>query len=297
MLSFYSYKEFFQNKNILSPTEKEGEEILAYAEELGEENIGLCRLEGLLLARLFDGGEYSYRIFDSEDGELYKKAAEAVREYSVKEETSLVFTDVSADSLGRLAPLFRYSRLDAADADRSRYNVKILSESGIQKELPEYEFADILLSPVTEEDIPEYARLCRDETGLEFWGYDYRGDGENISDEYFYLSARAENERGTALTLGARLEGKLIGEVGLYAFDYKGGCEIAFRLLPEYRGKGLGDALISALLAVASDLELLTLYASVNKNNIPSVKLLSEYMDLDREEEDILYFSLGAEEQ
>ncbi len=292
MLTFVDYNA---EKTVKTLTDKQ-RKIIKRFEELGEyEGIAFCPYEGFLILRLFDGSGYCFSVLHGEEKGSYRDAVSAVCEYAVKEEVGLIFTSVLPSDLGELVSCFNYSEVCARDSGRTEYTVRIKSEADMLAEDLSLEFDEISLSPISEEDICEYARLCRDESALEFWGYDYREDGENFPDIYFYNMQAAELRRGTSLSLAARIDGRFVGEVSFYAFNYRGGASVAFRLLPEYRGRGIGRLLAEALLNAAEELSLHVLYASVNKNNIPSVRLLSEYFDRDGEEGEILHFTLYGE--
>jgi RimJ/RimL family protein N-acetyltransferase len=151
------------------------------------------------------------------------------------------------------------------------------------------------LSGLKKKDVAQYARICRDESALEFWGYDYRDDEPFSEDGYFYDCQRRELERGTSVTFGVRYRGNLIGEAALYAFDYRGGAQISFRILPEYRGRGLGRKTLLALFSAAENIGLNTLYATVCNKNIPSTSLISQYMDKENEKDGVVRFVLRGE--
>ena len=136
------------------------------------------------------------------------------------------------------------------------------------------------------------ARLSREETGLEFWGYDYRIDRPDAPDGYFIATALEERAVGVALSLGARLEGELIGEVVFHAYDRKGGADFAFRLLPEYRGRGLGARLYELAVRAARAHGIVRLFGRVMKKNTACLSLIEKRMELVLEDECLAVFSL-----
>ncbi len=260
------------------------------------ENAACCFFDGILILRLFDGEGYFFSLYKTEERAALINAIEQIREYAIKEEIGLTFKNIAPSELGVLLSAFDYAEIVSQDRQRLFYTVRIQSEAMRLCELPRVLGERITLAEIGEKDAPDYERLCMEESALEFWGYDYRLDGD-IPDGYFYNMQRAEFERGTSLTLGAYMSGKLIGEGSFYAFDYKGGAEIAFRLLPEYRGQGLGRELLELLLSVAEELSLSAVYATVNKNNTVSLRLLSDYMDTVSSDGEILHLcALGEEE-
>ena len=288
----------FNNKTEREPSRKAKEILSRLAKERGEENVAFTFYRGCILVRLFCEGGYSFLYPQKEDRSCdVSEAIEAIREYAVREEIGLLFEEVPKEELSTLISHFRRAEAAASDLGRGFYKVLVKSEADTLSEPPAVESEGLFLTPVSEEDIPEYARLCRDSSGLRFWGYDYREDTDGEADEYFYEEQKSEFSRGVSLCLAVRYEDKFIGEASFYAFDYLGGAEISFRLLPEYRGRGLGRRLLLAIFDFAAEISLLRLYATVNKNNLPSLVLVSEYMDKLSEDGDIFRFSLSAEDE
>ena len=246
-----------------------------YLDIYGEGNVGVCQAFGTVLLRIFDTEKYFFVYPDSKDTAT---AVDAIRRYCVKEEISLIFKKVPGDCLSSLCGGFLYSDVRIEDFGEGLYTVIIKNECDLLASMPRVR-GRLSLSPILKKDIYDYSRICRDESGLKFFGYDYREDVESVSDEYFYHAQLSEFNRSVSLTLGVRYEKKLIGEAALYAFDYLGGAELSFRLLPEYRGKGLGRLTLEGIFELAETVGLRTLYATVDERNIASLSLISQYMD------------------
>ncbi len=294
MLTFKQFCKDFKDSKLSNDVRSVLEE---YALEYGTENTAFCLFSDTLIIRVYDESFYAFAVICDLEEEHFLQATDAVMKYAVKEEIGLRFISVPSRLLGTLVSSFNYTESVTEDPERSSFCVRVLSEADRTEASFCLQEGDIALSLLCEEDIPDYARLCRDEEGLKYWGYDYREDASGESDEYFYGIQSAERDLGVSLSLSARHNGIFVGECLLYRFDYRGGAQIAFRLLPEYRGKGLGHELFEALLSAAEKLSLTSIYASVNKNNKTSVKILSKYMDEAGCEGDILNFVLSAEEQ
>lgn len=254
------------------------------------EELAVCEFDGGQMKRIYSNGEYSFSV-DS------IRAAEAVREYAIKEEIPLVYTDVAPELLGELLSKFRHADIDAQDAARSLYRVRVKSEAQLLSELPAVECGGVELSPILREDIPEYFRLSTDMDTNKYWSYDYREDNAEADGEYFFLEQLRDFERGAAITLAVRAEGKFIGEAALYGFDLAGGANIALRLLPEWRSRGFGSLALEAVFTLAEDIGLISLYAEVNRENLPSLALFSSYMDKVGERGETVLFALYAEEE
>ena len=204
--------------------------------------FAVCAAGGCVLVRVQDFGRYSFLFpFEFSAAASLSEAVDCIAEYSMREEIPLVFFDVPRDAVSLFLSLgFKHLNIDARDADGESFRVEIKSECELLDEIPTVSDDILSLTGLREEDIPEYARISREPTALRYWGYDYREDAPNADDGYFYSVARRDFLMGASMSLAVRMDGALIGEVQIYAFDRKGGAEFAVRLLPEYRGRGLG---------------------------------------------------------
>lgn len=254
-----------------------------------DDALAVAYVDGREIKRIFTDSGYSFSYTTKED-------ALAVRDYAVKEEVPLVYTDVPREALSELAGLFRHSRIDAISASGAFYRVAVESECDLFAEIDEITSGELSLTEIYDSDKEEYARLSRDLEGLRYWGYDYREDNSEPDAEYFLSEMRRERDMGAALSAAVRLRGRLVGEVLLYGFDYEGGAQIGVRLLPEYRGRGLGGVALELLFELAEAMGLISLYATVFVENEASVRLFSSYMDILRRTDDKIYFCLSAKE-
>ena len=149
----------------------------------------------------------------------------------------------------------------------------------------------VALTPITEEDIPDYYRLCTDEKRNELWGYDYREACPTPTERYFYDDQREDFNRRVAMNWAIRKDGKFLGEVILYNLDCQGGGELGVRILPEADGQGLGrEAYRLAAEYALYNLDLLEVRGKCFKNNLPSVKMLTEVMRKTGEDEIFYYY-------
>ena len=290
MISFEPIKTLRKCKERLSYSSENEEIVRELVEQFGDD-VAICREPYGDLFRVFDGEKYAF-IYPRSLKE--EEAVEAIREYAVREEIGLLFRRVPGERLSFLLSKFLYSdvrREPYADG----YSVRVRSECDLLSRAPSVR-GKVTLSAIRRSDISAYAEICREKSALEYWGYDYRDDVASPSDEYFYNGQLSEFCRGVCLTMGVRYRGRLIGEASFYAFDFKGGAEISFRLLPEYRGRGLGRLTLEAILSVAEEIGLSVIYATVDKRNTPSLSLLSQYMDEDGERDGRKRFVLRGEE-
>ena len=248
-------------------------------EDFADSDCAVAQAHGCLLARIYEG-EYCFiyplPLSDSADSLL---AVEEIRAYAVKEEIPLVLSDVPREEIGGLLTFFRHINLDAADGDNEFFTLRIMSEAALLDEMP-IEEGDhgIVLTPLAPEDDEIYSRLSKDEDTNRYWGYDYSADESNPTDSYFRENAEAEFARGVAVSLAVRVNSAFAGEAILYAFDLKGGCECAVRLLPAFRHKGYATEALSLLKALAGRMGLIYLSATVSKQNKASLRLCEKSM-------------------
>lgn len=271
-------------------------EVISSFESLGEDiECAAAISHGCVLVRIFDMGRYSFvypiAVCDSADE---ASALDGVRLYAIKEEIPLVITDIPTECVANAVTCFRHVMLDGEDRECSSYRAAVMSELAMIDEIEPFCKENFTLSALEADDVQKYARLCRDKTVNEFWGYDYRDDaGDDVLDDYFLNEATAEYNRSTALTLAARLDGELIGDAVFHAFDLQGRADIAFRLLPEYQGRGLGRLLLESIIEYAAGLGLIGVFARVKRENVKSLSLLRSVSDEVCEADGIFTFEIN----
>ena len=88
----------------------------------------------------------------------------------------------------------------------------------------------------------------------------------------------AKNERaiGTAISFAILHGDEFVGEAALYAFDCRGGAEMAIRVLPEYQGKGYSGDALTALFEVCRRIGLIRLYAEAFAENKASIRVMQK---------------------
>ena len=159
------------------------------------------------------------------------------------------------------------------------YRLTVLTPLDVLDELPTLSDGELTVDAITEEDIPSYALLCRDEEILEVWGVDYRDTDPDMSDRDFFEGIVDELERGVSLTLAVRLGGRLIGEVALYAFDGRGGAEFSIRLLRPYRKNGYASRALALVFVYAKEeLMLEHIDGICLRENLPSRRMMEKCM-------------------
>jgi len=299
MLSF----KIISEENLKSLTREMAKELgLSVSDEISEiicgvfqgcdedSEVAVAASHGTLLFRIFDYGRYAFLFPYEVSSEADIKAAISdISKYAIREELSLLISDVPCESLGAFSG-FLHMDLDAEDSAGESYSVRIKTECELLDDFPEIEYGRVKLNAITEADIELFAALSKSEEINRYWGYDYREDAPNPSDAYFYECAMSDFKRGVALSLAIRYEDKFAGEACIFAFDGRGGAEYAVRLLPEYLGVGLGREASLALFKLAESFGLQRLYAEILKENKPSVKMASSIMRLISHTEDRIKF-------
>ena len=281
MILFYDLKEIGSESiaDKLPLPKGDALEIMAgYADEDAE--VAISGAFGCLLVRIYDGGEYlfsyPYPLTESADE---AGAVEEIALYALREGLPLVFFDVPRDSLPVLLMGFRHADVDAEDEYAETYRVTVKSECALVKKAPEVTFGEVTLRELCDEDKESYARICLDAENNKYWGYDFREDEPDADADFFMSMAKNERDMGTAISFAALHGGDFFGEVALYAFDCRGGAEMAIRILPEYQGKGLSGDAIEALFEICKRIGLVRLYAEAFSENRSSVAFCSKYME------------------
>ena len=257
--------------------------ILALLED--DVDIAVCFCYGTFIVRRFyEEYEFTYPLV-LEEGADVEKALLGVEEYTKRHELPLLYGDLGEEEKRALAKRYRLSRTEEFDISEEGeppemiYRLSVLTPCDILDELPTLCDGELVLDALTEEDIPSYALLCRDEEILAVWGVDYRDIDPDMTDREFYESTRDELERGISLTLALRVSGRLIGEVALYAFDGRGGAEFSIRLLRGYRQNGYALRALALLFAYAKEELMLEHVDGIClSGNLPSRRLMEKCM-------------------
>ena len=93
------------------------------------------------------------------------------------------------------------------------------------------------------------------------------------------------------MNFAIRKDGKFVGEVILYNFDFRGAAEIGVRILPEADWQGIGRYAFSLTADYAIyQLELSEIRGKCLKENVASAKMLSSVMQKTGEDEIYYYY-------
>ncbi len=279
-------------KDICETKKRIENEYLRIRRDYDGYSIYAALFSGCIVFRLAYGdGEYFFTPpVPVCDGADIGYAVELVADYATGEEIPLIFDSVFREHLGLFFGRFRHINSDATSPFSDEYRLRILSEGNLLYVLPELCFEDIAFNSLGENDKDGYERLCSDPVTNKYWGYDPALDiaeGEQVKPVDMTLF---EFDRGTIIPFAVRVDGAFAGELVFHAFDFRGGCEVGLRLLPEYRGRGIGKRVISFLPELALEVGLCRVYATVLKENKASVKVFSEYFDKRDEEKEKIRF-------
>ena len=260
------------------PDSEECAYILSELLSIPEIEIAYCVVDGALVVRMCDNGEY---VFDYPycfgDADV-RAVLREVSVYARREMIPLVFTNVPREELDMVAGVFPRITAQAFEEDIDSFVVRVENEISTLDEFPSIDIDGISLRCIEESDASFYAALCMDESVNKYWGYDYKEDNSNPETDYFYNVAIGEFEAGVALTLGIYDADKLVGECVMYDFDYFGSCEIGVRLFENEQSKGYAGKAIRGLFELGTTLGLNKVVTRVMSVNTPAIRFVEKYM-------------------
>lgn len=268
-------------------------DVAEYAADLECELLGCIDCGCLIIALASSSPEVFFYPEPILQGASEEAALLAISEICLDFDVKERITDVSLDRLPTLLKELRHATVDRIG--EGRFLVSVDTECSLLRQHPELMYGDIYLGEPTSNFAEEYKRLILDKDINRYTGYDLRRDMAEEDADFFVEEAVNEFSTGTAIThfvtvLDGDGNNLFIGEGVLYRFDGRGGAELSLRLLPEWQGRGYGGKLLEAYIKLAEELSLSRLYARIDKENIPSAKLLSKRMTLLSEKDGILTF-------
>lgn len=297
MISFINVKDSEKTASAVSGLSGEprdyAELLLLDFGEIAQEidEVAVCISDGCLLVRVLDGGEYMFifPIMLSQEGDT-AGALVSVSEYVRREMLPFFLTDVPRECVELITEIFPHVNARAYEDDEDTFAVVVLNEIDLIEEYPTASSGNITLSPLSDGDVADYARLCSDSELNKYWGYDALGDNPTCDPEIFMQIAEREKKQGIALSLAIRREGKYLGEAVIYDLDFRGGAEVGIRVLSEYQGEGVGLDALDAVIDYAAKIGLSTLRARVREENIPAIKMTKKRLAEIRREDGVVYF-------
>ena len=163
----------------------------------------------------------------------------------------------------------------------TKYDIYVKNLLHFVDSIPELSTERLTLNAIQPSDAADYGRLCLDDARNRYWGYDYREDfGDRIPSGADFCRVAAEDfDARYAANFAVRLGKRLIGEVIVYHFDFRGSAEIGVRIAPEYAGQGYGrEALAAASDWALYGLGATKLVAQCFRENDASAKMLASLM-------------------
>lgn len=267
------------------------EMLLSYIEDEDVE-FAVSVAEGCLLVRIYDG-EYLFLCpIPIGKKPSIMDAAEEIRKYAIKQEIPVTFIDVPEGDVDDITENFRFTSMHSMDEDGDVYMVKTMTELDRMEKLPKLSGKKVSLTPIYEEYIADYGRLCRSEQVNRLFGYDYKEDFTDPDDRLFYDIMDREKDAGLALSMAIIHDGKFAGEASIFAFNYVGGARIAVRLLPEFWGCGIGSESLELTIKLAKEMDLRRIYTDVKLENVASIKMTEKFMTHIRDEGENAIFEL-----
>lgn len=258
----------------------------------GDASLGICHGCGVVMIKEGDFSpvfSYPEALFDDSD---VKRAAEAVFEYCRDNEIPPSFIDVP---LSGLPDIMAGVNSAEVEGDGEYFNVSVKTPPMSLNYPPEAESGGVYLGELTEDFAEKYKELITDGEHNKYTGYDVRRDMADAPAEYFIEEAWKEFRRGVSITLAASVVNEgvnvFIGEGVLYRFDGRGECEISFRILPEYCGKGFSKKIISALIEIAGNIGIRRVVARIMEKNIPAVGAARKFMTEESRKDGIITYT------
>ena len=255
-------------------------------------SIAAAFCDGCALIRVFDMGRYYFLPPEKiHQGGNVKNAFDKVLEYAKREELPFVFHGVPRDMLSDLLDGVRHADIDAEGPFGESYCLKIKTECELSQEIFSAEDGDFEIRALENSDASVYKELCTDKELNKYYGYQISDDHPDMPKEDYIAIANTEFERGVALTLALVYERSIVGDAIFYAFDGKGGAELAIRILPNRHGKGLGSHFLSLLLDYGRDIGLIRVISFVKRENLPSVRMCGKFMKKEEADEGRVKFT------
>ena len=210
----------------------------------------------------------------TEEGSV-EGALSELEEFIRHADLPMQYVGVTKEEFPLLISRYRHTNVDLIDRADETFRVSVLTEPMLFAEIPEICGERITLCPIDETDEDMLLCLENDEESVRYFR-----DERDLSEKGAPLAMlQHEREHGISIPLSIRVDGKPVGNLALYAFDGKGGAEVAVRILPEHRRLGYArEALECAFCFAEGILSLTHLDGVVKIENTPSLSLCGSIM-------------------
>lgn len=281
-LKFVEAERFYDLYNNLTEEEISfSREFIETDYDFGDFEVMYAYHKGCILLRYYsdDAGYHFDAPFPISDFADVPEAFAAISEYCKLEAVPETVVGVEPDWLDCM--LRGAKRYSIREDDDGSFAVKIITECADAEFLPEILYDDVYLGEFADSYAKEYERLLKNANLNCHFGYNILDDMPNGTGMDFIKNARNEFENSESMTFAATVmedgNNVFVGEGALYAFDGRGGASVAFRVLPEFHGRGIGKKIFLGLMKISKCIGLERLTAEVKKQNEPSLRLLSKF--------------------
>ncbi|MDO5564444.1 MAG: GNAT family protein [Eubacteriales bacterium] len=139
---------------------------------------------------------------------------------------------------------------------------------------PTLETNRLILRTLTKEDVPALCEWMSDKTIYKYWGMN---PGKNDKNPMLLFERKEKPTKSFHWGIINRSNKKAIGEIWIYLIQNDRMAKAAFRLSPEYQGKGLAlEALEKVIQFCFTKTELQKIWTDVHIENHPSYKTLEK---------------------
>ena len=281
-ISFVEAHRFFE---VFSLTDAERTEAREYITDSvsGEASAELSYsfAYGCLMIKLYSDemGYYFWPAVPIADTADTASAYRKVAEYCKLEAIPEVYIDVSKEDARVITEGAPHASVH--DMGEGSYAVEIFTECMLAEHLPEHMHGELYFGEFAPCYDNDYELLVKDGELNKYFGYSICDDIPNGSGAEFREAAAAQFDSGEAMTFALTVYGEekniFVGEAALYAFDGRGGASVAFRILPQWQGLGLGRGALLGCLEIAEGIGLTRVLAEVMEGNTKSYNLLSSF--------------------
>ena len=281
-LKFVENSCFYSTFESLGAEEKESaREFVETVYDFGDFEVMYSYCAGCIILRYYseDAGYHFDAPFPISNDADERAAFEAISEYCRLEAIPETVVGILPELLDDM--LRGAENYSLGEDDDGTFAVKIITECMSCEFMPEIMVDDVYLGEFADKYASKYEDLIKNANLNCHFGYNLLEDMPFGDGMDFVNNAREEFERSESMTFAVTLEENgeniFVGEGTLYAFDGRGSALMAFRVLPDYHGRGIGRKTLIGLMRIAKELGLKNVVAEVKNENVPSVNLLSKF--------------------
>lgn len=246
-------KSTIDNANLQSWTEKaEAEYIQDYVKNALNLNqlVGYVEFEGKVISLSVGEKVNEYLLVHLEKADknyqgVYPFTASEFVKAFADQQIEFVNREEDCGDLGLRTSKMQYQPLQV----KEKYYAKV--KTPIDNIVnPNLKTQRLSITQINQCDGKDYFNLYTDQQLNKWWGYDYNQDlnGQTPTEQYFLDFQQSLKNKGEEFSFAVRLDGKMIGEIPLYNFDFYGGGEVGFRFFENFQGKGYATESVNAVI-------------------------------------------------